>query len=169
MAQGLDPHMKALASDAKLPYFAATVVGSRIDQWAASQKLTQYLETFQPTLVLIVLGTNDAYMSGDVWAKQSPKMEELLLKLRSFPNKYVNDAPGEHYSAGAELVWIGPPSLPVKHLGMTLNVPFLEALADSAPHYFDSEDLDIPRGPDGLHPTASGFAGWAGRIWSALS
>ncbi len=35
--------------------------------------------------------------------------------------------------------------------------------------YFHSEKLEMPRGPDNLHPTARGYAGWAGAIWHWLS
>lgn len=169
MAQGLDPHMKALAKDAGIPYFGAAVQSTRIDQWAASQKLAGYLADFQPTLTLVVLGTNDAYMSGDVWAKQAPHMEALTKKLREFSNVNVNDAAGPHYAAGTEIVWIGPPTLPDPYTGRSPNGEFLAALSEHAPHYFDSSAYEIPRGPDGLHPSASGFAGWAGQIWSYLS
>lgn len=169
MAQGLDPHMKALAKESGIPYFAAAVPGTRIDQWAASQKLDQYLAEFQPTLTLVALGTNDAYLPGDVWQKQAPHLQTLLEKLRTFSNANVNDAAGPHYAAGTEIIWIGPPPLPATHLGMSLNTDFLEALAKAVPHYFPSDELDIPRGPDGLHPSAAGFAGWAGRIWASLT
>lgn len=169
MAQGLDPHMKSLAKDAGIPYFAAAVPGTRIDQWAASKKLEQYLDDFQPTMTLVVLGTNDAYMGGDVWEKQSPHMEALLEKLRTFSNANVNDAAGPHYALGNEIVWIGPPTLPLKHSAYHVDPLFLEALSETAPHYFNSAELEIPRGPDNLHPTAAGFAGWAGRIWSSLA
>ena len=169
MAQGLDPHMKALAKEAGIPYFAAAVPGTRIDQWAKSQKLPGYLADFQPTITLVVLGTNDAYMGGDVWAKQKPQMEALVKHLREFSNVNVNDAAGAHYSAGSEIIWVGPPTLPAPYNGMQPNTEFLDALRLAAPHYFDSADYDIPRGPDGLHPSASGFAGWAGQIWAYLS
>lgn len=169
MAQGLDPHMKALSKEAGIPYFVAAAPGTRIDQWASSHKLVGYLTDFQPTITLVVLGTNDAYMSGNVWEKQAPHMEALVKKLREFSNVNVNDAPGSHYSAGTEIVWIGPPALPNPHGGRAPNAEFLSSLAEHAPHYFDSAAYEIPRGPDGLHPSAAGFAGWAGQIWSYLS
>lgn len=161
--------MKSLSKEAGIPYFVAAVPGTRIDQWAGSQKLASYLADFQPTITLVVLGTNDAYMSGDVWDKQAPHMEALLTKLREFSNVNTNDSAGAHYSAGSEIVWIGPPSLPSPHMGRAPNAEFLSALAEHAPHYFDSAAYEIPRGPDKLHPSASGFAGWAGQIWSYLS
>jgi lysophospholipase L1-like esterase len=169
LAMGLDPHFKQLAAEAGVAYLGRGVSGSRIDQWAKSQWLDTYLEEFQPTLVLVSLGTNDAYLGGDVWDKQAPALEALLAKLKSFPNKYVNDSPGAHYSAGAEIVWIGPPALPQTYSGKQLDESFLDALADAPPYYFDSAELSIPRGPDGLHPTAAGYAGWAGAIWSWLT
>ena len=38
-----------------------------------------------------------------------------------------------------------------------------------ATDYFHSEKLEIPRGPDGIHSTPRGYAGWAGAIWRWLS
>jgi len=35
--------------------------------------------------------------------------------------------------------------------------------------YFPSQRLTIPRGADQLHPTARGYAAWAGAIWQWLS
>jgi lysophospholipase L1-like esterase len=168
-AQGLNPHFKQLAAEARIPYLGRGVSGSRIDQWATSQWLDTYLAQFQPTLVLVALGTNDAYMGGDVWAKQSGALQKLLKKLGTFSNKYVNDKAGLHYSAGAEIAWIGPPTLPEIYAGRRPDPAFLEALADAVPNYYDSTDLNIPRAPDQLHATAAGYAGWAGAVWNWLT
>jgi lysophospholipase L1-like esterase len=170
-AEGLNPHLKALATDQKVPYLSGAKRGTRIDQWATSQWLTDNLAAFQPTLVLVVLGTNDAYAGPDVWGKEQSAYEALLHQLKTFSNVHANgEDPSEPlFALGAEVVWVGPPVLPDPYNGMAIDRAFLDQLALSAPHYFHSEELSIPKGPDGLHPTASGYAGWAGALWQWLT
>ena len=152
MAEGLSPHLKALATDAALPYVGAGVQGATIERWSGSQWLGLSLEDYEPTLVLIALGTNDAF------SQYTP--EQVAAAMRSLMERLPPDA---------EIVWIGPPTLPDSYGGRSPNAAILEAVRDEAPYYFDSEDWVIPRGPDDLHPTAHGYAGWAGAIWDSLA
>lgn len=150
-AQGLNTPLKAMATERGVPYVGLAKVGSRIDYWAASAALDDALASFDPTLVLVSLGTNDAYMGGDVSARQAPALESLLAKL-----------------SGRDVVWLGPPALPEVHSGMRLDLRFLEFLAANAPHFLDTAGLLISMGPDGIHPTVLGYAGWSGAIWNEL-
>lgn len=151
LAEGLGPPLQAMANEANVPFSKIVRGGTRIDQWAGSQKLTERIDSFRPTMVLVSLGTNDEYMTGsDVAERQAPHLERLLSRLRS----------GE-----AEVVWIGPPRLPVSSKGV---VPLIRRTVPKS-HYFPSERLTIPRGPDSLHPTLKGYVGWAGAIWRWLS
>lgn len=149
LAEGLHPHFKQLAADEDIVYLGRGVRGSRIDQWAASAWLDQALVDFQPTLTLVSLGTNDEYMSGDAVARQKPHLDELLSKLEA---------------SGTDIVWIGVPELPKEE-----SNGIAEMIEESVKYYFPSESLEIPRGPDDLHPTAAGYAGWAGALWQWLS
>lgn len=151
LAVGMAPHFAYLAKKQQVPFDALAKESTRIDQWAGSQVLAEHVASFKPTLVLVSLGTNDAYMVGDVAAKQRPALAGLIAKLTA---------------GGAELAWIGPPQLPKKP-----NAGLLALLRSAFPsdHYFASETLPIPRGPDSLHPTARGYAGWAGAVWQWLS
>lgn len=150
LAVGLGPPMAALAKDQRVAFDTVAQVGTRIDQWASDPRLDQELATFKPTLILVSLGTNDAYMQGDAVGRQGPYLTRLLSKLQA---------------TGAEIVWIGPPTLPVAPNGI---VDMLKASIPSS-HYFPSEALTLPRGPDNLHPTVAGYAGWVGAIWQWLS
>jgi lysophospholipase L1-like esterase len=131
---------------------SAGVSGSRIDQWIDSQWLTSALEEFGPTLILISLGTNDAYSNF------SP--EQVVEHMRSLLARVPEDV---------EVVWIGVPGLPASYSGRSPNLDMLEAIEGEAPYYYESHDLEIPRGPDALHPTARGYAGWAGDLWDWLT
>lgn len=151
LAVGLGPPLRALSKDQSVSFDQLAKESTRIDQWAASQKLVEKLATFKPTLVLVSLGTNDEYMIGDGGKRQAPHLEQLLSRMQT---------------AGAEVGWIGPPKLPKDQSN---GVTALLQTRIPGSHYFHSEGLSIPRGPDQLHPTLKGYAGWAGMIWQWLS
>jgi len=152
LAQGLSPHLKELSTEEGVPYLGAGVSGTRIDQWIHSQWLDSALRDFDPTLVLVSLGTNDAY--SNLEPHQIVEYTKALL---------------ERLGDEVEVVWVGVPALPPTYGGRSPKVELLEAIEQEAPYYFESHDLEIPRGPDGLHPTAHGYAGWAGSIWDWLT
>lgn len=152
LAVGLTPPMRALAGEGHVSFDSLALSGSRIDQWAASNKLTEKLRTFRPNVVLVSLGTNDAYGTGtEALRRAASSLEVLLAKIRA---------------GGAEVAWIGPPSLPKAPNSKVLAM--LKTSIESS-HYFPSEAYAIPRAPDGIHPTLKGYAGWAGAIWRWLS
>lgn len=166
LAVGTAPHFAALAKEAGVEFKSLATSGTRIDQWASSADLAKLLSTFQPDMVLVSLGTNDAYMKGaDVVAKQHAALEKLLALLTQWPRS-------KDYGLGAEhVVWIGPPALPSPPSPGVTKMIQDSAGGALAPryHYFHSERLQLPRGPDNLHPTARGYAGWAGAVWHWLS
>jgi len=152
LAVGLSPPMKALAAEGKVAMESQAISGTRIDQWARSKKLEEKLVTFRPNVVLVSLGTNDAYGSGpDIVRQTAAALETLMAKIRA---------------AGAEVAWIGPPALPKAPTPAVLAM--LKQSIDRS-HYFPSDTLGIPRAPDGIHPTVRGYAGWAGEIWRWIS
>lgn len=149
LALGLTTPMKQLAEESGVSGFLGHgIVNTRIPDWASSDWLDQALADFQPTLILVSLGTNDEKTSPGAVGREEPAFHELLEKLQG---------------SGAQVVWIGPPELPFERQGVS------EMVRAFVPHYFDSEQLDIPRSPDGLHPNAAGYAGWAGAIWQWLT
>lgn len=144
LAVGLRAPLAALAASSGVPFEGHGIVGTRIDQWAGNAKLDQYLATFKPTHVLVSLGTNDENVGTGWAAKEAPKLHALLDKIRA---------------AGAEVLWIGPPSLPFPRVGVSDMVKGL------VERYYPSELLQIERSPDKLHPTLAGYAAWAAQIW----
>ena len=151
LAVGMAPPLRELATLARIAFQANAKVGTRIDQWADSSTLTDALGSFHPTLTLVSLGTNDEYLTGsDAVVRQREKTRQLLAKIKA---------------SGSDYVWIGPPTLPKASNGI------VAMLRDEIPssHYYPSDALEIPRGGDGIHPTARGYAGWAGALWQWLS
>lgn len=153
MAQGMLPHFRALSEEADLDYVGAGLPGTRVDQWLSSDWLTKKLAEFSPTHVLISLGTNDAYAAqGNAYVRE--KTRKLVEKIEA---------------SGAHPIWIGAPQLPEEYFSKRLDVSVLDTIRGATKYYFASEEYDIPRGPDELHPSAGGYAGWAGAIWNWLT
>lgn len=150
---GLGRHFQSLAVDENTPFIGAAVPGSSCAHWAASDWLLEKLESFEPSHVLISLGTTDAYSEElpETVADSADEISELI---------------EEH---GAHAIWIGSPNLPESFGNKPLQAETLLALKSVAPYYYRSSNLDIPRGPDGFHPTAIGYAGWSAMIWNWLS
>ncbi len=168
LAVGMAPYFAALSKESGVAFQSLATSGTRIDQWASSAELAKLLESFQPDLILVSLGTNDSFMQSSdaaTVARQKPQLEKLLALLSQWPRK-------KDYGLGAEhIVWIGPPTL---HNPPSPGVSKMIQDAAGAPlaprfTYYHSERLSLPRGPDKLHPTARGYAGWAGAIWHWLS
>jgi lysophospholipase L1-like esterase len=163
MAEGLTPHLAALAKEASVPFAASSKIGSHIPEWLG-QRLDDALAKANPTLVLVALGTNDFY-SHEPNEKLAADADALLERLSQAT---VPDC----YGLGPDLVWIGPPLLQI----FDAPYPVLQGAVESGykaacgeAEYFSSELLDLRMGPDLIHPTAAGFAAWAGAIWKRLS
>jgi len=149
LAVGLNPQFQQLATEAGVTYEGFGVVGSRIQAWLDNPQLDDALAAFKPTLILVSLGTNnEAEPSAGAADRAAPALAALLDKL---------------HATGAEIVWIGPPTLPFPRQGVS------DLIRANVSYFFDSALLDIPRSPDGLHPNAAGYAGWAGAIWQWLT
>ena len=164
---GLTTPLKGLAQNSKGVEFSSCAVGGTATfQYVNPSYGTQYasklraaLESFRPTLVLVSLGTNDAYgkVPAEVIAKSAADLIALLK------------------AAGAQVVWIGPPRLtPVyKYEGgaNTLRPEIIDLVRDVVTRagvpWFDSTALEIPQF-DGIHATVKGYSGWAGAIWQWL-
>jgi lysophospholipase L1-like esterase len=152
LAVGLAPYLRDMAGRERIAFASLAKVGTRIDQWADSASLRELLAKFRPTVVLVSLGTNDEYLTGaDAVERQRAAMRRLVALLMTVTPQHI--------------IWIGPPTLPKATNGI---VPMLKAEIPSR-DYFPSDQLAIPRGPDGIHPTARGYAGWAGAIWQWLA
>jgi lysophospholipase L1-like esterase len=169
LAVGLSTPLGALAKDRGIAFSALATVGTRIDQWAQSQDLKDALASFQPTIVLISLGTNDAYMMPppDVGVRQAPYMEALLTMIET------GWTHSDDYGLGPRaIVWIAPPTLPDAAISLA---PVRALIADQAAilhrriSIYPSDRLTLARGPDGIHPVVSAYAAWAGAIWQWLT
>lgn len=145
LAVGLNGPMKKLAVAQGNPYQGKGVSGSRIDEW--SKKYLDPELAFDPTVVLVSLGTNDMKMADPV-GQQTKHVQAILDKARA---------------KGARVVWILPPPMPFDDKGVRAMV--VGAAPDGA---VNGEALDLERAGDGIHMTPNGYAAFADAVWSCI-
>lgn len=145
LAQGLTPSMKQLAADSGITFFGDGRPSTRLDQWLDQGWLEARIAEFRPTVTLVSLGTNDA---GSNFAPAFGERAKAVVSL------------GQRY--GTNILWIEAPTMPFD----TSNV--VTGARDSGAAVFRSQDVEIPRGPDSIHPTIGGFAAWSALIWQSM-
>lgn len=147
LAQGMTAPLGALASDVGIPFFGDGRVSTRLDQWLENGWAEDDIARFQPTVLLVSLGTNDSGAVGLL--PQFASRAQALVALARVP-----------------VLWVEPPSLPPQFDTQTVIGGIRSSGAAAT---FASSSLDIPRGPDSIHPTMAGYAAWAAAVWSALN
>lgn len=145
LAQGLALPFATLGKAGGVVVRTAGVQGSTVRAWALGAGLARELAAFHPDVVLLVLGTNDLKAVDPALAAEARGLVE------------------QARTVAPEVVWVAPPTMPFPD-GPGVRAAIAKAGAD----VFPSEALSIPRGPDGVHPTAVGYAGWAGALWRWL-
>ena len=144
---GIGPYLKKLCTGIGADFAATTQISTTTNFWVGNDDFKSQIASFQPTLTIVSLGTNDT--AGNTPAEQlSTNIANLLAIIQA---------------TGSAVYWVLPPS----------PLPFPDRFsalvrAQGVP-VFESGQLDIPRGPDNLHPTVAGYAGWAGVIWQSAT
>lgn len=149
LAQGLAPQLKGLAATSGVEVGSISEVSTRMQQWVTPPRraaLEKALASLVPTVVLVSLGTNDN-KTGYTDKELTQQLAELLTVLRA---------------TGATVVWMLAPPMPFADRIAPL-------LATAGVQVIDTQAIEIPRGPDDIHPTARGYAAWAEWVWGKLS
>ncbi len=145
LALGLGPLLAAKAKAAGVPFQFEGHVGTTPLQWATSNGCGQcgsWLQSFQPSTTLVVLGTNDLGMVTPVVSYYTTIRDRVL-------------------ATGSQVIWVEPPIMPkhpltaVRQTIESLGVPVIPGVA-------------VPIGPDGIHPTPPGYMQWSDIIWSQV-
>jgi hypothetical protein len=142
LARALGDHFKAEGTR----YVYETWESASLTQVAAGTRLNELIAKWKPDLVILTLGTNDAYVPAP-WA--------LEWSIRSIARK-VGDR---------DCYWIGPP-LWKKDVDAGLVGSIRENVAPC--RFFDSGSLTLERRADGIHPTDKGGQVWADAFWLFL-
>lgn len=115
---------------------------STIVWWQGSGKLRQLLAQHRPDVVFIALGANEIFLEKP--EVRIPLIKEMVAELGTRPS-----------------YWIGPPSWkPDKGLVHVIDENF------QPDHFYNSNDLVVPRAADGKHPTAQGYQTWTELVWT---
>ena len=147
LAVGMTKSFGSLAAAAGIPFAASAEVGTRADQWTS--RVVPLLAQHRPDLVMVSLGTNDSALADP--ARNLSAMQLIVATVEN---------------AGADVLWIEPPTLPQKYGASTLQESVVrDMIRGLGVRTFDSSTLTIPRGGDHLHPTPAGYASWANAVW----
>ncbi len=120
--------------------------GAGVINWSQDDKLDRLLREVKPTFVIAVLGSND--LTSRNLRPRRVAVNRVLDKLKDQP-----------------LIWVGPPN-------WTEDTGINQLLSDAVGpgRYFRSETLfqqrNLPRAPDGIHPTHSASGIWMDEVAS---
>ena len=141
MAEGLGWFLRGKIEAAGGRYIIEPWQSSTICGWE-SGRLKEVIERDKPDILFISLGSNELFIKNPEQTR-APLIRQLT--------KDIGDLPA---------YWIGPPSWkPDNGLVRVIQENF------QPEHFYDSNDLKVPRRGDGAHPTREGFETWANLVW----
>jgi hypothetical protein len=146
-AKGLGPALRQLAQEEGVLLIAGGRAGTTIADWAKEPWLAEHLASFPATIAVVSLGLGDLAPDRDL----RPDLAAIARTLRTAR------------PPGVPSVWVLPPK-PREETEV-----LRAALGQFGAACFPSDALVLPRGQDGVLPTAIGYAGWAGAIWRWLA
>lgn len=118
---------------------------SSIPGWSNSGKVKQYIEMWNPDFIIVSLGSNEMELKH--FDRRIPDVKKIVEEMGEVP-----------------FVWAGPP-LWKKDKGVYAMLE--EALPPGV--LFRAEGIEIPRGPDKVHPTKHGADIWADTLMRWIS
>jgi lysophospholipase L1-like esterase len=141
MVDGFTWFMKDKVEAAGGRYVAESWISSTTVAWAGTHRMSEMVAKYQPDIVFITLGSNEI----DV-----PKVESRSAAVKTISDE-MGDRPG---------FWIGPPSwVPDKGIVKVIEQNFRPG------HFYNANDLKVPRRDDGKHPNREGFKIWVDLVW----
>jgi len=150
LTSGLREHFRAQGAR----YYSDYWVSSSTPRWAYSERLADMLRRRHPDVVIVTLGSNEAYMPNPVGYARH--MRRLVARLQTVGLR----------DARRSCFWIGPPRY--EHLNVDRIVAVQQQNATPC-RYFDSRAIDAPRGHTRLHFTREGGVQWADAIWNWMN
>jgi lysophospholipase L1-like esterase len=141
-------------------FASVPVAGSTIIQWAEPKndrwdirKQWQLVHQFKPTIIVLSLGTNDAYMGCRIIKNEPPYLARLLRRLER--------------TGASKIVWAGPPVLVRATKGLACLV---DMLGRAGVLYLDARELvGMTYWDDRLHPDQVGQRLWADWLWRKVN
>lgn len=142
MAEGVGPWLQKKVEAVGGRFINGQTRSSTIVWWQGSGKLRELLALHKPDVVFIALGSNEIFIEQP--ALRAPLIKQMVEEIGARPS-----------------YWIGPPSWK-PDLGL---VHVIEENFQPG-HFYNSNDLKVPRAPDGKHPTAQGYQTWTELVWN---
>jgi hypothetical protein len=117
-------------------------VSESIISYDHSPKLKELLAKHKPDIVILTLGTNDVFVPYP--ASMAGNVQNIVKRL-----------------GARECYWMGPPT-------WKPDTGIVQVLRDNVTpcKFFDSSNLKLQRGNDGIHPTDRGGGDWATSFWT---
>jgi lysophospholipase L1-like esterase len=142
MAEGVGPWLQRKVEEVGGRFINGQERSSTIVWWQGSGKLRELLVRHRPDVVFIALGSNEIFLEQP--NLRAPLIKEMVEELGARPG-----------------YWIGPPSWkPDSGLVRVIEENFQPG------HFYNSNDLQVPRAPDGKHPTTQGYQTWTELVWN---
>ncbi len=123
--------------------FTSIWYGSTTKSWAYTTELPRLMKKVDPTFVIVCLGTND--LGYHDITSRSEAVQEIMREIGNVP-----------------FVWIGPVTL--RSISRDPGIVNMIRQNVGTTRFYDSYDLRISRGPDGIHPTFQAAALWVDGI-----
>ena len=123
--------------------FTSIWYGSTTKSWAYTTELPRLMKKVDPTFVIVCLGTND--LGYHDITSRSEAVQEIIREIGNVP-----------------FVWIGPVTL--RNISRDPGIVNMIRQNVGTTRFYDSYDLRISRGPDGIHPTFQAAALWVDGI-----
>lgn len=157
LAVGLGPRLARLADSCGTRFGYSATVGSHVQDWTHARFAEALTTMGGPEgitggVVLVSLGGND-FQHGDPSAVDAA-IGDLLARIAS---------------AGAAVRWIAPPTLPFDDTAGARALWRHWLGRDPWTGYYPTDEVRYPVAPDGIHPTARGYAELAAAIWRWLA
>jgi hypothetical protein len=143
MGEGITLGLGTMKKKYPIEYMSIAKCSTTTHYWLNYSGLEGKILAYKPTVILIVLGTNE-------WNGVGSATKLRILKLHNRIEKL-----------GIKTLWVTPP--------VAKSTPFYEMVHDVyGEMVYDSRFLDVPRGHDHIHPTMQGYIRWTCDILSSL-
>lgn len=141
MLEGLAPRLAAYCDKSGHRLIEVIWYSSSTLYWAQSGRLTELINKFHPTYVMVCLGANELYVP-DIRKARKPFVKKILAEIGDLP-----------------YLWIGPPN-------WDTDTGINDLLADNLDEgcFYVSAKDKFERSRDGAHPTRASAQKWMDRV-----
>jgi hypothetical protein len=142
LGQGLSWGFEKYADDYNIHFKSFAKQSTTTKDWYHEANLEEEIKNFNPDIILISLGANE-FSGNNIISKLN------IMKLKHKINQYCT-----------KLIWILPPIEKAKEYNNIVKEIFTDKMV------FDSNQIELPRGKDKVHPTRNGFFQWTNIIYN---